>query len=114
MLKKFFSSIILSFLLCNFIFTLPVFADSLTSSSSGKLFQIHCAGCHPNGNNIIRRGKNLKIKSLRRYGYDSVDAITQIVTNGKNNMSAFRERMTETEINQVANYVLQQAENNWK
>ena len=29
-------------------------------------------------------------------------------------MSAFKDRLTEKEINQVANYVLEQAQNNWK
>lgn len=58
--------------------------------------------------------KNLKLKALHRNGYDSVEAITQIVSNGKNNMSAFSNRLSEREIKEVAEYVLQQAENNWK
>ncbi|BAQ62076.1 cytochrome C553 [Geminocystis sp. NIES-3708] len=75
---------------------------------------MNCAGCHPNGSNIIRRGKNLRLKTLQKNGYDSVDAITNIIANGKNNMSAFKDRLTENEINQVAQYVFQQAENNWQ
>lgn len=86
----------------------------LSITSLKKIFELNCAGCHPNGNNIIRRGKNLKLKALHRNGYDSVEAITQIVSNGKNNMSAFSNRLSEREIKEVAEYVLQQAENNWK
>ena len=45
---------------------------------------------------------------------DSLDAIASIVTNGKNNMSAYKERLTEPEIQDVAAYVLQQAQHNWR
>jgi cytochrome c6 len=79
-----------------------------------NIFSVHCAGCHPNGSNIIRRGKNLRLKALQKNGYDSVDAITTIITNGKNNMSSFKDRLTEKEINQVAKYVFRQAKNNWQ
>ncbi len=79
-----------------------------------KLFSVHCAGCHPQGGNIIRRGKTLKSKALARNKMDSLAAIKEIVTHGKNNMSAFEERLSEREIEAVAIYVLQQAENNWQ
>lgn len=98
----------------NLLFTPSSHAVTVTNIQGEKIFELNCAGCHPKGNNIIRRGKNLKLKALDRNGYDSVEAITDIVTNGKNNMSAFANRLSETEIEQVANYVLQQAENNWK
>jgi cytochrome c6 len=78
-----------------------------------KIFETNCAGCHLNGSNIIRRGKNLKISALKKYGMDSIEAITEIVNNGKNNMSAYKSKLTPQEIQDVATYVLQQAENNW-
>ncbi len=111
--KLFIITIILSTLICC-LFTPNSLADTLNSQQGKQIFQINCAGCHPNGNNIIRRGKNLKLKALQKNGYDSLDKITWLVTNGKNNMSAFKDRLTEKEINQVANYVLEQAQNNWK
>lgn len=105
----------ISLIFClNLLFTPSSHAVTLTNIEGEKIFELNCAGCHPNGNNIIRRGKTLKLKALHRNGYDSVETITGIVTNGKNNMSAFANRLSETEIQQVANYVLQQAENNWK
>jgi len=79
-----------------------------------KLFEFHCAGCHVNGGNIIRRGKNLRLKALKRHGYDSVESIVDIVTHGKNNMSAYSDRISEQDIDKLAKYVLNQAENNWK
>ena len=80
----------------------------------GELFEVHCAGCHPNGANIIRRGKNLKQKALKRYGYESVDAIATLITNGKGLMSAYGDRLSEDEIASLANYVLEQAAIDWK
>jgi cytochrome c6 len=80
---------------------------------AAQIFETNCAGCHLNGNNIIRRGKNLKINALKKYGMNSIEAITGIVTNGKNNMSAYKDKLTSQEIQDVATYVLKQAENDW-
>lgn len=82
--------------------------------NGAKIFKANCAGCHINGGNIIRRGKNLKSRALKRYKMDSVGAISAIVANGKNNMSSYKDRLTVTEIRDVAAYVLEQAETGWK
>ncbi len=79
-----------------------------------EIFQAHCVGCHINGGNIIRRGKTLKLSALKRQGVDSVPAIAALVANGKSPMSAYRDRLTDAEIQAVATYVLQQAEQGWK
>ncbi|WP_323367357.1 c-type cytochrome [Leptothoe sp. PORK10 BA2] len=79
-----------------------------------QLFDVNCAGCHPNGANIIRRGKNLKQKALSRHGYTSVDAIATLITNGKGLMSPYDDRLSEDDIINLANYVLEQAANNWQ
>ncbi|BAY83558.1 cytochrome c class I [Calothrix parasitica NIES-267] len=92
----------------------PVFADTVDGVNGAKIFSANCAGCHINGGNIIRRGKNLKMKALKKYKMDSVEAISNIVTYGKNNMSAYKDRLSESEIQSVSTYVLEQAENNWR
>lgn len=79
-----------------------------------KLFEVNCMGCHPQGGNIIRRGKTLQIKDLKRYKMDSLEGIMEIITQGKNNMSAYGDRLTQTEIKSLATYVLTQAENHWQ
>ncbi len=79
-----------------------------------QIFTTHCVGCHVNGGNIVRRGKTLKLKALQKNQMDSIPAIVDIVTNGKANMSAYRDRLTEHEIQVVAAYVLERAEQNWK
>lgn len=82
--------------------------------NGAKIFETQCAGCHINGGNIIRRGKNLKQKALKKYGMDSVEAIANIVTNGQGNMSAYKDRLTAEEIQAVSAYVLKQAETGWR
>jgi cytochrome c6 len=91
-------------------FTPPVAADTATGA---KIFSLQCAGCHVNGGNIVRRGKTLKQKALKKNGMDSLEAIANIVTNGKNNMSAFKDRLSEQQIQDVSAYVLEQAEQGW-
>jgi cytochrome c6 len=82
--------------------------------SGAKIFESNCAGCHINGGNIIRRGKNLKRNALKKYGYNSIEGIVEIVSNGKNNMSAYKSRLSQDEIKSVAIYVLDQAGKDWK
>ncbi|BAZ45015.1 cytochrome c6 [Chondrocystis sp. NIES-4102] len=93
----------------------PVLADTDSNLISGsKIFEANCAGCHANGGNIIRRGKNLKAKALAKNKVDTVEAIALLVTNGKNNMSAYKDKLTAEEITAVSTYVLEQAQQNWK
>ncbi|WP_088242189.1 cytochrome c6 PetJ [Calothrix rhizosoleniae] len=101
-----------SIIILNTILIPTALATNITNGA--KIFNANCAGCHINGSNIIRRGKNLKMRALKKYHMDSLDAIASIVTNGKNNMSAYKERLTEPEIQDVAAYVLQQAQHNWR
>jgi cytochrome c6 len=88
-------------------------AQAADLETGARIFALNCSGCHINGGNIIRRGKNLKQKTLERNSYDTLDAIAQIVTNGKGNMSAYGDHLTQEEIEAVAAYVLDQAANNW-
>jgi cytochrome c6 len=92
----------------------PVYAADINMGAASQIFEANCAGCHINGGNIVRRGKNLFSKALKRNNMDSIEAIVGIVTNGKNNMSAYKDKLTTQQIQEVATYVLQQAENNWR
>ena len=85
-----------------------------TLANGSELFKVHCAGCHPQGGNIIRRGKTLKPKVLKRNGFNSVEAIAELVANGKNNMSAFSDRLSSEQITVISTYVLEQAEQGWR
>jgi cytochrome c6 len=81
--------------------------------SGAQLFEAHCAGCHLNGGNIIRRGKNLKKRAMEKNGYTNTEAIAQLITQGKGNMSAYAEKLTPDEIQAVAQYVLAQSQVGW-
>ncbi|MGB3533967.1 MAG: c-type cytochrome [Microcoleaceae cyanobacterium] len=95
---------------------IPINSTSLAVNinEGAKIFEMQCAGCHANGGNILRWGKTLKKKALKRNGFESISDISQIVTHGKGNMSAYADRLTTEEIETVASYVWQKAEQNWK
>ncbi len=99
-------------ILLNISFNQPALAADIANGE--QIFSVQCAGCHINGGNIIRRGKNLKQKALKRNGMDSIEAISSIVANGKNNMSAYKDRLSEQQIQDVSTYVLDQAEKDWR
>ncbi len=108
--------LLLILLFCFFSVSIPVVAQEINPEKivqGEQIFELHCAGCHVNGGNIIRRGKNLKLKALKRYQMDTPEAIINLVTHGKNNMSAFSDRLTTEEIENVTFYVLKKAQENW-
>ena len=109
MLKKIISIclIAIAFLIINIS---PTLADSV---DGGAIFQANCAGCHAKGGNIVRRGKTLKAKALKRNHVDSQEAVVSLVTNGKGIMSAYGDRLTEEEIAAVSQYVLDRAAVDW-
>ncbi len=88
-------------------------AAPMPVASASELFSLHCVGCHPNGNNIVRRGKTLKLRALQRNHVDSVTAIADRITHGKGIMSAYGDRLTAAEIDLLAEYVWQQAQAGW-
>lgn len=114
--KSVFPRLLISFIFCCLISILissSVLAD--TNLERGvKIFQANCAGCHANGGNIVRRGKNLKLKALHKNHVDTQEAIATLVTNGKGNMSAYGDKLSAEEITSVSAYVLQRAEANWR
>jgi cytochrome c6 len=55
----------------------------------------------------------LKLKALKRNGVDSLEDIAALVTNGKNVMSAYKDRLSQQQIQDVSAYVLEQAAKDW-
>jgi cytochrome c6 len=82
-------------------------------TQAASLFELQCSGCHINGSNIIRRGKNLKLTALQANHVDSQAAISAMITNGKGIMSAYADRLSPAEIELLASYVLEQANAGW-
>jgi cytochrome c6 len=85
-----------------------------SAADGGKIFQAQCAGCHPGGGNKFNPNKALAIATLRKDGYSSVSSIVRIVSNGKNKMPAYKNRLSSQEIQTVSTYVLERAKKNWK
>mmetsp|Transcript_103934 Transcript_103934/g.270607 ORF Transcript_103934/g.270607 Transcript_103934/m.270607 type:complete len:166 (+) Transcript_103934:74-571(+) len=87
----------------------PALAADLENGES--IFNGNCTSCHAGGNNTIVAEKKLKKDALEKYltgGYSVASIMTQ-VTNGKNSMPAFGEKLGPDDIDDVANYVYAQA-----
>ncbi len=95
------------------LFSLPL-SSLATEAETGKtLFMQHCAGCHVNGGNIIRRGKTLKLSALKRNGIDSAEAIARIARHGQGIMSGYEKVLGEDGDKLVAIWIWEQAQNAW-
>lgn len=79
-----------------------------------QLFANHCAGCHLNGGNIIRRGKTLKLAALQRQGINGPEAIAAIAAAGVGQMGGYASVLGAGGEQAVGAWVWQQAEAGWK
>lgn len=93
------------------IVSLPSIAADLQNGAN--VFQVSCAMCHQGGQNMIVADKTLEKAALEKYGKNSVAAIVAQVKAGMNIMPAFKEKLTDSQIEDVAAYILEQAENGW-
>lgn len=103
---------ILSMVVCGLSFVNPAMAVDV--EAGGKVFMNNCAGCHNNGLNHIAPEKTLKKPALEKNGKFSEKAIIAQVTNGKSPMPAFGKQLSATDIENVAAFVLKQANTDWK
>ena len=111
MFAKILSTLLVFLTAAMFTFATPAMAGD--AASGAKIFSANCAACHAGGNNVINGAKTLKQDALEKYEMNSIDAITYQVNNGKNAMPAFKGRLTDAQIDDVASYVLSQAEAGW-
>jgi len=89
-------------------------AFSADAAAGEGVFKANCAQCHGGGKNVVNPPKALTKANLEKYGMYSPEAIIRQVTQGKASMPAFRGRLNPQQIENVAAYVLKQAENGWK
>lgn len=90
-----------------------LFAGQATAAdiaAGSQVFSQNCAACHINGGNLVNGAKTLKKADLEKYDMYSAEKIIAQVTNGKMAMPAFTGRLTATQIENVAAYVLDQAD----
>ena len=111
MFAKILSTLLVFLTAAMFTFATPAIAGD--AASGAKIFSANCASCHAGGRNVVNGAKTLQKGDLEKYEMNSIDAITYQVNNGKNAMPAFKGRLTDAQIDDVATYVLSQAENGW-
>ena len=87
--------------------------DVVVLQRGGALFQTHCAGCHLNGGNVIRRNKTLKRQDLLREGVKGAADVARIAANGKGQMSGYAKVLGEGGPDAVGAWVWKQAELGW-
>ena len=82
-------------------------------ANGAQVFTANCAACHMGGRNVVNPAKTLQKEDLEKYDMYSLEAITTQVTNGKAAMPAFGNKLSPQQIEDVASYVLSQAEGGW-
>lgn len=110
-MKKILSVIVLGVAIFTIAFTRPALAAD--TANGAKIFSANCAACHIGGRNVVAAAKTLKKDALDKYNMNSLEAIVHQVQNGKNAMPAFKGRLNDKQIEDVAGYVLEQAEKGW-
>ncbi len=106
-----FSIILLGIAIFTFAFSNSALAADTTNGA--KVFSANCASCHAGGKNLVQADKSLKKDALEKYGMYSAEAIIAQVTKGKNAMPAFTGRLKPNQAEDVAAYVLEQADKGW-
>ena len=110
-MKRIISVLLLAVTVFTFAFSSPALADA---AAGAKIFTANCAQCHAGGKNLVNKAKTLKKADLEKYGMYSAEAIISQVTKGKGYMPAFKGRLKPAQIEDVAAYVLAQADKGWK
>jgi cytochrome c6 len=90
---------------------LPLRATGL--SAGEMVFNANCSVCHIGGNNIIMAAKSLKKEALEQHGMNSLAAVKQRVELGHHAMPAFGKRLSASQIEVVAAYILQRSNQGW-
>ncbi len=106
-------SFLIGFLITVYLITSEANATELQREPGEVLFLENCAGCHINGGNIIRRGKSLKLNSLKKNGINSPEDIAKIAREGVGIMSGYEELLGKGGDKLVSIWIWNQAQNAW-
>ncbi len=79
-----------------------------------KVFEANCSPCHAGGDNTVETAKTLKSDALKANGFTSVADVKKRIEQGKGVMPVFKDQLKPQEIDAVASYVWEKAQNNWK
>jgi cytochrome c6 len=96
-------------LMAALILMLALAGFAAADDAAGKnIFTSNCAICHgPNGDGNSPIGKTLNVPDFRSAQAQKMTEaeVKAIVTSGKNKMPAFKDKLTDTQIDQVVDYV---------
>jgi len=84
-----------------------LYAAEKKESKGAKLFQEHCAVCHPKGGNIIKAALTLHKKDMDAHGVKTADDIVGKMRNPGPGMTRFDAKMiSDKDAKAIAQYVL--------
>ncbi len=113
-MNRFFSAVAVVMIAIALTFTSAVTPAFAGDAAAGQaIFGANCATCHIGGGNVVNAQKTLKKEALEQFEMASIEKITYQVQNGKNAMPAFSGKLSAEQIDDVATYVLAQAEAGW-
>ena len=79
------------------------------------IFRNVCAGCHIRGGSVVLFGsKSLKLSDLEKRGIGDVDSIANIANEGIGFMKGYKHKLKNDEDKILANWIIQQAANDWQ
>ena len=110
-MKKLITLTILFFTLVSLTIANPAWAGD--AGNGAKIFNANCNACHMGGRNVVNAAKTLQKDALEKYDMYDLVAIKNQVMKGKNAMPAFGKKLTAEQIDDVATYVLSQADKGW-
>ncbi|MEM7063144.1 MAG: c-type cytochrome [Cyanobacteria bacterium P01_B01_bin.77] len=110
-MKSIFAAVVVFVASTVFLMAPPAMAAD--AGAGAQVFASNCAACHIGGGNAVNPAKTLKQNDLTANGKDTAGAIVTQVTNGNGAMPAFGGRLTPEQIENVAAYVLSQADKGW-
>mmetsp|Transcript_102119 Transcript_102119/g.202736 ORF Transcript_102119/g.202736 Transcript_102119/m.202736 type:complete len:177 (+) Transcript_102119:83-613(+) len=111
-MRPFLSGVVLGLMLFSMGTAAPAVAADLKKGEA--MFEGVCVACHLGGSNLVVEEKTLQKEVLQKYGAYDVNKIKAIVAGGQNAMPAFGNDLKAEELDDVANYVLQQANKGWQ
>ena len=82
-------------------------AAEKVESKGAKLFQKHCAVCHPNGGNIIKPALTLHKKDIEAHGVKTAGDIVGKMRNPGPGMTRFDTKtISDKDAKEIAQYIL--------
>ena len=77
-------------------------------SAGAKLYQQHCAACHPDGGNIIKPALTLRKKDMDAHGVKTANDIVGKMRNPGPGMTRFDAKtISDKDAKEIAQYILQ-------